>query len=217
MMGDAIKWLEVQIKTWGNWNYLIALVTACIETFPILGIVVPGLNVMLLVGGFFGGQGEIQLLLMMACAIIGAILGNFFGYWLGVHYGADFLKKYGAYTVGIGPTEYKYLQSALDKQGFWFLVLGKFHGTTRSLIPLLAGATRMNAKRFWFLNILGSVVWAVSIILLGVVFAQYWEIMLEQSGWISVMIMGSIGGYIYFFQRKGFKKYWKEKQKELDT
>ena len=50
----AITWIGELIKTLGNWNYLIAFASACIESLPIIGTAVPGMNIMILVGGFWG-------------------------------------------------------------------------------------------------------------------------------------------------------------------
>ncbi len=47
---DGIIWIGELIKTLGNWNYLIAFLSACIESLPIIGTAVPGMNVMILVG-----------------------------------------------------------------------------------------------------------------------------------------------------------------------
>jgi hypothetical protein len=46
---DGIRWIGELIQTLGNWNYLIAFASACIESLPIIGTAVPGMNVMILV------------------------------------------------------------------------------------------------------------------------------------------------------------------------
>ena len=217
LIADGLSWLEARIQTWGKWNYAIAGVTAAIESFPLLGIVVPGMNVMLIVGGFFGAIGQTELMLMMFAAAVGAVLGNAVGYWLGVRYGYGFFKKYGEYTIGIGPVEYKYLQAAIAKKGVWFLVLGKWHNTTSCIVPFIAGSMGMRAGVFWLWNILGAVVWAVGIISLGVVSAKSWQNILDNSGWVGLMFIALVGGYIYFFQRAAFVRYWREKQAEIEA
>ncbi len=50
---SAINWIGELIKSLGNWNYLIAFLSACIESLPIIGTAVPGTNVMILIGGFW--------------------------------------------------------------------------------------------------------------------------------------------------------------------
>lgn len=49
LMRVGIDWMGVQIKSWGEWNYLILLVTAMAESFPFVGAVLPGMNIMILV------------------------------------------------------------------------------------------------------------------------------------------------------------------------
>lgn len=49
IMRLGIDWMGIQIKSWGEWNYLILLVVAMAESFPFVGAVVPGMNIMILV------------------------------------------------------------------------------------------------------------------------------------------------------------------------
>lgn len=46
---DGVAWIGELIKTLGNWNYLVAFSSACIESLPIIGTALPGMNVMILV------------------------------------------------------------------------------------------------------------------------------------------------------------------------
>jgi len=48
---SGIAWIEILIRSLGNWNYLIAFASACVESLPIIGTAVPGMNIMILVGG----------------------------------------------------------------------------------------------------------------------------------------------------------------------
>ena len=49
----VIEWIGNLIESIGNWNYLVAFLSACIESLPIIGVVLPAMNVMILVGGFW--------------------------------------------------------------------------------------------------------------------------------------------------------------------
>ncbi len=51
---SAIEWIGQLIETIGIWNYFIAFASACIESLPIIGTTFPGMNIMILVGGFWG-------------------------------------------------------------------------------------------------------------------------------------------------------------------
>lgn len=90
----VIDWMGVQITSWGNWNYLILFFVAMIESFPFVGVVVPGMNVMILVGGFFVHRDPQVFMLSALLAMLGACLGNALGYMMGRISGKEVLKKY---------------------------------------------------------------------------------------------------------------------------
>lgn len=45
-----IEWMKNGIGMLGNWNYLIALGASMVEAIPIIGTMVPGQNILLIVG-----------------------------------------------------------------------------------------------------------------------------------------------------------------------
>ncbi|MCD5385055.1 VTT domain-containing protein [Candidatus Gracilibacteria bacterium] len=210
-----IEWMKILIEGMGMWNYLIAGTSSLIESFPVLGIVVPGQNILLIVGGFFGNINKLYLMYIIAVAIIGAIVGNWIGYILGKIYGDSFFKKYGNW-FGIGTTEVKYLKKGIHKWGAWGIIVGKFHPMTRAFLPFIAGSMGMATTKFMIYNIIGSIIRAITIILLGVLFVEYYKIILEYAGTIILIIFGLIGIYIYKYKRKEFNQYIQEKNKELE-
>ncbi|OIP53122.1 hypothetical protein AUK10_02840 [Candidatus Gracilibacteria bacterium CG2_30_37_12] len=210
-----IGWMEKQIHLLGNWNYLIAFASSIIESFPVIGVLVPGQQVMLLVGGFFGKVGHLQLGYMICFAIIGALIGNAIGYFLGKWYGTEFLEKYGDW-FGLGRTELKILKKQIEKNGAWFIILGKFHNFTRAFIPFIAGSMGMQTGKFWMYNIIGSVLWAGIIITLGVAFVTYYKTILSYFSYILMGIMVVSILYVYLFKREFFMAYIKEKEQEIE-
>lgn len=97
VMRLGIDWMGIQIKSWGEWNYGILLVTAMAESFPFVGAVLPGMNIMILVGGFFVARQWDIFPLAALLAMIGACLGNALGYFMGKYGNPETLKKYGAF------------------------------------------------------------------------------------------------------------------------
>lgn len=203
------------VKTLGNWNYFIAFLSACIESLPIIGTLVPGMNIMVLVGGFWGKIGFLQLFFTIVFASFGAMIGNYVGFWMGQKYGKYIIENYGEW-IGIGTTEQKILEKQIAKNGFWYIVLGKFHGTLRAFIPFIAGASNMNKKNFWLYNAIGSIIWAICINLIGVFFIQNYEIILDHIGKITTFILFGIIAYFFFFKKDSLKAYWEEKNREIE-
>ena len=74
----------------------------------------------------------------------------------------------------------------------------------------------MAEKNFWLYNMIGSIIWAISIILLGIFFIDRYETILDNLGKITLGIIIVVFGYMYFFQRGKLTSYMNEKQKEVE-
>lgn len=208
---DGVKWIGELIQSIGNWNYLVAFLSACIESLPIIGTAVPGMNIMILVGGFWW---KTHIFGTLTFAIIWAMLGNYIGYWIGKWYGIEIIEKYGDW-IWLWKTETKILHKQLEKNGFWYIVLGKFHNFTRAFIPFIAGSSGMSEKNFWLYNMIGSILWAFCINILGILFIDNYEVVLDNFGKISTVLLFAVLGYFYFFKRESLRFYMQEKQKEI--
>lgn len=69
---------------------------------------------MILVGGIWGNTGNIALFFTILAASIGAMLGNYIGFWFGQKYGEQIIENYGDW-IGIGKTEQKILERQIEK------------------------------------------------------------------------------------------------------
>ncbi|UFX83486.1 DedA family protein [Candidatus Absconditicoccus praedator] len=209
---NIIEWIEEVVKGLGNWNYLIAFLSAAIESFPLVGMLLPGQTVLLTVGGFFGQE---FLINVMVVAALGAVLGNYTGYILGYYVGDAFFKRYGEW-FGIGETELDYIKSGIHKYGPIAVILSKFHPMTRAFIPFIAGSMGMKQFSFMIYNFIGSILWAVTVVVLGVLFVSYYEVIIDSFPLIVLVLL--IGGafYIYFFKKEKFQEYMKKKQEEIE-
>jgi len=210
-----IEWMEVLIEWWWSWNYLIAFLSSLLEAFPVLWLVLPWQNIMLVVGWFFWNISNFNLFLIIIVAIFWALMWNYIWYLLWVRYWDAFFKKYWIW-FGIWQTEVKYLKKWIDKWWAWWITLGKFHPMTRSFLPFIAWSMGMKSGKFMLYNALWSIIRATTIILLWVVFVAYYEFLVEHSWKISIIILSLVWFYIYKYKRKEFKKYWEEKSAEIE-
>src|SRR2546428_7429010 len=79
------------LTLFGRYGYAALFVGVFLEN---LGIPVPGETV-LLAAGFFAKQGTLRLSIVIPYAIVAAILGDNFGYWIGRRGGRRFIERYG--------------------------------------------------------------------------------------------------------------------------
>lgn len=83
-------------------------------------------------------------------------------------------------------------------------------------MPFVAGSAGMRPGRFWLYNVVGSIVWAATIITLAVAFAWYYKTILDYVGYAFFGLMLSLVAYVWFFRREDFKKYLEEKRLEIE-
>lgn len=210
-----IEWMKWVINGLWAWNYIILFFSSLIEAFPVLWVLLPWQNILLIVGGFFGHNNYENLVYVIFVASLWAIAWNYIWFLLGKKYGEHFFDTWWVW-FGIGKTEVKYLKKWIDKWWAWGITIGKFHPITRSFLPFVAGSMWMKSGKFMIYNAIGSFIRATTIILLWVVFVKYYKILLEYSGTISLVVFGLIWAYIYKYKRTEFKTYWEEKNAEIE-
>ncbi len=210
-----IEWMKLTIESLWMWNYLIAWFSSLIEAFPVLWVVVPWQNILLIVWWFFGHIDNMHLIYIIIIASIWAIIWNRIWYTLWKHYWDSFFKKYWN-RFWIWLTEVKYLKKWINKWWAWWIILWKFHPMTRAFLPFIAWSMWMASVKFMIYNIIWSIVRALTIILLWVVFVEYYKIILEYIWYIMMFIMFIVWLYIYKYKKKEFMQYLHEKNKELE-
>lgn len=210
-----IEWMKWEIAGLWMYNYLIVFWSAFIEAFPVIWVVVPWQNILLIVGWFFWEISSQNLIYVIIITSLWAIFWNYVWFLLGKKYWDSFFEKYGI-RFGIGKTEVKYLKVWIDKWWALWITLGKFHPMTRAFLPFIAGTMGMKSMKFMIYNAIGSIIRASTIVIFWVIFAQYYKIFLEHSGKLSLAIFALIAWYIYYFKKEAFIKYWKEKNLEME-
>jgi membrane protein DedA with SNARE-associated domain len=211
-------WIELLrgfiLELWA-WNYPIAFISSLIESFPVLGIALPSQNILMAIAGFFWQNSLQNLILIIFLASIWAVLGNFIGYFLWVHHWEKFIDKYGLW-IGITKTDVKYLKKSLHKWWAIWIILWKFHPTTRTFLPFIAWMSGMSSMRFAAYNVLWSIIWAATVIIMWVFFAAYYKNIIDYAWTIMLIVTWATAFYIWKFKKKEFLIYWNEKNQEMD-
>lgn len=126
------------------------------------GIPIPG-ETITIVGGFLAGSGELNYWIVLGTAIIGAVLGDNFGYWIGRIGGWEFLLRFGKFFGFqeniLEATKNKFAQNAAKA-----VFLGRFIAFLRIFAGPLAGIARMPYPQFLWCNFAGAALWAFIIV-----------------------------------------------------
>ncbi len=162
------KVLENIGQALGPWTYLLVAFLAFMEAAAFLGLIIPG-ETGIIVGGVVAGQGEINIIALIAIAWTAAFLGDMTGYALGRRLGRPFLLEYGP-RFGLSRQRVEMAESFFARHGGKAIFIGRFVGIVRSLSPFLAGSSRMELKRFVPYEILGSGLQTTMLCLIGFFF-----------------------------------------------
>lgn len=152
----------------GSWTYLLVGFMAFAETGAFLGFVAPG-EITVIVGGVVAGQGEIDVIALIAIVWTCAVLGDMTSYYVGKRLGRGFMEKHGA-RVKITPERLDKVEDFFRRRGGLTIIVGRFIGLVRPLAPFLAGSTHMKFRRFIAYDIVAAGAWSTAFVLLGYIF-----------------------------------------------
>lgn len=134
------------------------------ESGLLIGFMLPG-DSLLFTAGIFASQGFFNVWLLCLLTFIAAVLGDNVGYAFGKRVGPRIFTKKDSLFF-----HQKYIdksQDFFDKHGGKTLILARFTPIVRTFAPILAGVGKMEYKRFFFYNVIGAVIWAIGVTLLG--------------------------------------------------
>ncbi|HTU52906.1 MAG TPA: VTT domain-containing protein [Acetobacteraceae bacterium] len=163
--------------------YALALVLAAAEALPVVGALVPGTAVIVAFGALIAA-GALEFWPLAAAAVLGALLGDGFGYWLGWRY------KDAAFRIWplSNHPEFAERGAALfRKRGGTSVFIGRFTPGVRAVIPMLAGILAMRRVRFFSVDIVAAVLWAVLHILFGLLLGASLELLGAVTGRLAVL------------------------------
>jgi membrane protein DedA with SNARE-associated domain len=152
-----------------SYGYLIVFFGVLLGT---AGIPFPSAAI-LLTTGVLVQQGHLDLKGAIVFGILGAIVGNQIGYWVGYQAGRPFVLKWGRH-VKLTPERLEWVERLFARHGGKAVFAGRFFSVSRVLEALVAGTSRMNWGTFVFYSVLGGAVWATAVVLLGYFFGQSW-------------------------------------------
>ncbi len=146
------------------WAYALVFAFAFSESIFMLGLIVPGAILLFGVGTMIPA-GAIQLGPTLFWATIGAVLGDCLSYWLGRHYRE---RLYRMWPLSRYPGVAQRGQVYFDRHGGKSVLLGRFVGAVRPIIPTIAGVAGMRPLQFLLVDVLSAIAWAPCYILPGV-------------------------------------------------
>jgi len=157
-------WNPEAIIQWGGLALLLAVIF--IETGVFFGFFLPG-DSLVFTAGLLANSKYIDLpifvlvLLLILAAVAGSTVGYFTGRW------AEFYLKTRKENFFY---RRKFIDIARDfyaKHGMMAFIFGRFLPIVRTFTPIVAGLIRIDARKFFILNVTGASIWIASMCLAG--------------------------------------------------
>ena len=128
--------------------------------------------------GYLAAKGEMNLVLAIACGVLGSMLGALANYGLALWLGRAFFLRLGKYVL--------ITERALDRSERYFAThgeistfLGRMLPVVRHLISIPAGVARMQLGRFVLFTGLGALVWCSILSWIGWFIGRREDVILE--------------------------------------
>jgi undecaprenyl-diphosphatase len=178
------------------WGYAIVFAATFLENSVGAGVIVPG-ETLVIIGGFYARIGELWLPGVALVAIVGAVLGDNLGYWIGRRYGRGFLERHGR-KLFVTPERLEAAEGYYRRHGGKTVFLGRFIPVVRSVGFIVAGVARMEWRRFIVYDVAGATLWGIGHSVLGYALGasyQRWERYLTPIGIVVLaLLLLLIGG-----------------------
>lgn len=180
---------ESIVKYGGLWLLLFVIYA---ETGLFFGFFLPGDNLILIAGIISATRPEwfynLPFPLILLLMIIAAVLGNSTGYWFGKKIGNSIYDKQDTFFFKkkhIIRTKIFY-----EKYGALTLILGRFLPIVRTFAPILAGVISVPRRLFFVYNVVGAVLWIVSLGSIAYFLGTYYAEWIEKNiGYIFIILI----------------------------
>ena len=162
-MGPWLDSVTSWLTTNPQWLGLAVFIVACVECLAIAGIIVPG-TVLLFAIAVLAGSGALSLGQTLLLGFLGGLLGDMLSYALGRRFHQNIrrlplLRTHPEWMTGA--------ENYFQRYGIISLIVGRFIGPLRPMLPMVAGMCDMPLPRFILVSLLAGAGWSVAYLLPG--------------------------------------------------
>jgi len=179
--------------------YLIVGTIIFFESAVLFGLFLPGSSILFSAGLVAATEDNVDISALLTLVFIAAFFGNQVGFVLGRTFGRSYLNKRKS------PKLQKVIlkcERFYEKSGWWSVVAARFIPWVRTLVPPIAGASKMPYYQFLAANVLGALAWGVGITLAGYYTASIPGVKTFTYAIAGFFILGSIVSAIVDYLRR---------------
>src|ERR687890_1367613 len=181
-----------------QYGYLLVFLGVMLES---VGVPLPG-ETILIAAGVIVQQGRLDLGDAIIFGILGAVVGDQIGYWVGREGGRLFVLRWGRYVL-VTPERLARAERFFARHGGKAVFLARFVAGLRVFGALAAGISRMRWRTFFLYNALGGMLWATAAVTVGYLLGGSLDLVERWAGDASLLLLGLVilGLAFYFSYR----------------
>ncbi|MBP9765935.1 MAG: DedA family protein [Candidatus Pacebacteria bacterium] len=144
------------------WSYVVILFFSFLDTVFIIGTIFPG-SILVMGAGFLASYNVLNIWLCLFFVILGGLIGDLVTYYIGGHSNKLFKHDSRLFKMSYISKGQKFFDDHGDKS----IVLGRFMGVIKAVVPFIAGLVKMDFKKFLYLNLFSGLIWSILYLGLG--------------------------------------------------
>ncbi len=164
----------------------------------VVGLLLEGETVLVL-AAFMAHRGYLELPWVILIGFVVTFASDQFFFWLGRTKGNQLLEDRPAWKSDVEKA-----RSLLGRNLTLLFIGFRFMYGLRTVMPLVFGISKLDPRRFAFLNFIGALLWALIFGIAGYLFGQLMEIVLVDVGkyehWIALGL-AMLGAGVWFYRR----------------
>lgn len=184
-MTDTLRALLEQWSASPELVVLAGFLVAFLEALAIVGLLVPGILLLLAIAALIGWDPAWMLALTAALAL-GAMAGDGISYWIGRRYRGRLAM------LPVTTRRGRWLENGralFRRHGGRSVFIARFVGPARPMVPLVAGSLNMPVRDFVLRMTVACWLWAPAMVIPGALFGESLELAAEFGGRLVVLIV----------------------------
>ena len=165
LFGQFVDWVS---GAW--WSYPLVFFVSMIDAFFPL---VPSESVVI-TAGVVAGSGDLNIVLVILAASLGAIVGDNISYGLGAWLGEHTVKR--LFRSDKARRGFEWAERQLEERGFYLIVVARFIPGGRTAVTFASGYTHgMPWRRFIVADVVAGFIWGTYAAMLGYIGGKQFE------------------------------------------
>ena len=151
--------------------------------------------------GFLVCMGKMNLFLAISAGALGNLLGSIIAYWLGLKFGRGLIIRYGKCFL-VDSHHLKMVEDFFEKHGEIAIFIGRLLPAIRTIISFPAGVSKMRLGTFTVYTLIGSYIWNIFLVYLGIILRERWELIQSFFEIIDIIIIVCLLAFLIYIYVK---------------